>query len=147
MYTVIAKIQFFSKKQPFTIYMYVNINGHTLIFVAKTDLESTLQQLKFPIFHNILSYDKYRNCQFGACSRSRVCVDSLHAVCLHTELIITSGGENIPPAHIEALIKAELPYLSNVFVIGDHRKYLTCLMTLLVSHMTSHVICLHTLCT
>ena len=50
----------------------------------------------------------------------------------YADLIITSGGENIPPSHIEGLIKAELPYLSNVFVIGDHRKYLTCLVTLLV---------------
>jgi len=50
-----------------------------------------------------------------------------------TELIITSGGENIPPVPIEHRIKAEVPFLSNVFVIGDHRKYLTCLVTLLVS--------------
>ena len=52
------------------------------------------------------------------------------------DLIITSGGENIPPSHIEGLIKAELPYLSNVVVIGDHRKYLTCLVTLLVRHFS-----------
>ena len=57
------------------------------------------------------------------------------------DLIITSGGENIPPSHIEGLIKAELPYLSNVFVIGDHRKYLTCLVTLLVRGIFLQFVC------
>lgn len=52
------------------------------------------------------------------------------------ELIITSGGENIAPVPIENRIKTELPFLSNVFVIGDQRKYLSCLVTILVSHVT-----------
>ena len=54
------------------------------------------------------------------------------------EIIITSGGENMAPVPIEDRIKEELPFLSNVMVIGDKRKYITCLITLKVSHMASH---------
>lgn len=46
------------------------------------------------------------------------------------ELIITAGGENVPPVLIENELKAALPALSNVVVIGEKQKYLVCLMTL-----------------
>ncbi|KAG4056218.1 Long-chain-fatty-acid--CoA ligase [Phytophthora cactorum] len=53
------------------------------------------------------------------------------------ELIITSGGENIPPVLIENEIKAELPALSNVMVIGEKRNYLTFLCSLRVEPDTA----------
>ena len=41
------------------------------------------------------------------------------------ELIITAGGENIPPVLIENEMKAAMLALSNCMVVGDRRKYLT----------------------
>ena len=49
------------------------------------------------------------------------------------ELIIGSGGENIAPLPIESRIRDALPSLiSNAMVVGDHRKFLTVLLTLRV---------------
>ncbi len=48
------------------------------------------------------------------------------------ELIITAGGENIPPVLIEDQMKAAMNALSNVIVIGDKMKFLTMLISLKV---------------
>ena len=45
------------------------------------------------------------------------------------ELIITAGGENIPPQVLEGKLKA-IPVINQVAIIGDKRKYLTALFTL-----------------
>ena len=51
------------------------------------------------------------------------------------EIIITAGGENIAPTNIEDQIKKELiDVVSNVMVVGDGKKYLTCLLTLKVEN-------------
>lgn len=46
------------------------------------------------------------------------------------ELIITAGGENVAPVLIENQMKENLPFISNVVVIGEQRKYLVALLTL-----------------
>ncbi len=45
------------------------------------------------------------------------------------DLIITAGGKNVAPKNIEGSIKNH-SLISEVVVIGDRRKYLTCLVTL-----------------
>ena len=44
-------------------------------------------------------------------------------------MIITAGGENIAPNPIENAIKEALPCLSNVVLIGDKQRFLSCFLT------------------
>ncbi|XP_043968787.1 long-chain-fatty-acid--CoA ligase ACSBG2-like [Gambusia affinis] len=46
------------------------------------------------------------------------------------EIIITAGGENIPPVPIEDGVKHEIPIISNAMLIGDKQKFLSMLLTL-----------------
>jgi len=43
------------------------------------------------------------------------------------DIIVTAGGKNITPQYIENKLKASL-YINDAVVIGDRRKYLTCLV-------------------
>src|SRR5690606_33344171 len=43
------------------------------------------------------------------------------------DIIITAGGKNITPAELENRLKIS-PYIADAVVIGDKRKYLTCLV-------------------
>ena len=43
------------------------------------------------------------------------------------DIIITAGGKNITPAEIENRLKFS-PFISDAVIIGDQRKYLTCLV-------------------
>lgn len=46
------------------------------------------------------------------------------------DLIKTSGGKYVAPQKVSGVLKAECPYLSEVIVHGEHRKYITALLTL-----------------
>ncbi|CAL8263092.1 unnamed protein product [Boreogadus saida] len=46
------------------------------------------------------------------------------------ELIITAGGENIPPVPIEDAVKAEASIVSNAMLLGDKLKFLSMFLTL-----------------
>ncbi|NXU52153.1 ACBG2 ligase, partial [Turnix velox] len=46
------------------------------------------------------------------------------------ELIITAGGENVPPIPIEDAVKEAVPIISNAMLVGDRAKFLSMLLTL-----------------
>jgi long-chain acyl-CoA synthetase len=46
------------------------------------------------------------------------------------DLIKTSGGKYVAPQKVEGVVKATCPYISQVLVHGDGRKYATALITL-----------------
>ncbi|XP_062819650.1 long-chain-fatty-acid--CoA ligase ACSBG1 [Anolis carolinensis] len=46
------------------------------------------------------------------------------------EIIITAGGENVPPIPIEDAVKKELPLISNAMLVGEQKKFLSMLLTL-----------------
>jgi long-chain acyl-CoA synthetase len=46
------------------------------------------------------------------------------------ELIVTAGGKNVAPLHVENLLRGRCPYVSQVVLHGDRRPYCTALVTL-----------------
>ncbi|XP_065886216.1 uncharacterized protein [Dysidea avara] len=55
---------------------------------------------------------------------------NLHITCRIDDLIKMGDGMKVAPVEIEETIKAKVDFLSNVMLIGDCRKFLTCLVTL-----------------
>jgi long-chain acyl-CoA synthetase len=52
------------------------------------------------------------------------------------DIIITAGGKNITPSEIENKIKFS-PYIKEAIVIGDKRKYLTCLIQIELENVSN----------
>jgi long-chain acyl-CoA synthetase len=53
------------------------------------------------------------------------------------DIIITAGGKNITPSEFENLLKFS-PYVSDAVVIGDRRKFLTCLVMIDYDNVAKH---------
>ncbi len=53
------------------------------------------------------------------------------------DIIITAGGKNISPSEIENQLKFS-PYITDAVVIGDKRKYLTCLILIDQENVEKH---------
>jgi long-chain acyl-CoA synthetase len=53
------------------------------------------------------------------------------------DIIITAGGKNITPSEIENLLKFS-PYISDAVVVGDKRKFLTCLIMIDYDNVSKH---------
>jgi long-chain-fatty-acid--CoA ligase ACSBG len=66
-------------------------------------------------------------------SGDKGCIDTLGLVRItgrYKELIIGAGGENIAPVPMEDMIKKNAPAIANVMMVGDKRKFNTCVVTL-----------------
>jgi len=66
-------------------------------------------------------------------SGDKGCMDTLGLVKItgrYKELIIGAGGENIAPVPMEDEIKKNAPAISNCMMVGDKRKFNTCVVTL-----------------
>ena len=44
------------------------------------------------------------------------------------DLIVTAGGENVSPLHLESLLLSNLPAVARSFAVGDRRKFVSCLL-------------------
>ena len=56
----------------------------------------------------------------------------------YKELIMGAGGENIAPVPIEDNIKKLCPFVSNVMMVGDKRKFNTALVTPRYTYAGAH---------
>ena len=53
------------------------------------------------------------------------------------EILMTAGGENVAPIVIEEFVKKELPFVSQAMLVGDQKKFISCLLSFKVDSDTS----------
>ena len=82
-----------------------------------------------------------RRCATAGCTPATSASSTTRATCKITDrmkdIIITAGGKNITPSEIENQLKFS-PYISDAVVIGDKRKFLSCLIMIDYDNVAKH---------
>src|SRR5436190_437650 len=108
--------------------------------VAETELEGRQPSAMLKLAHAIADYLVLDNIKraigmhrirFAGTGAAPIAPDRMK------DIIITAGGKNITPSEIENQLKFS-PYISDAVVIGDKRKFLSCLIMIDYDNVAKH---------